>query len=64
MPLNTNKIDDAAPALLYLTLHDDIRAWKGFHWDVLGRLHHKGMIHDPVAKVKSVREVTTPRKVR
>jgi len=32
MPLNTNKIDDAAPALLYLTLHDDVRAWKGFDW--------------------------------
>ena len=54
MPLNTDKIDDAALALLYLTLHDDNRAWKGFDWGVLGRLHDKGMIHDPVGKVKSV----------
>ena len=54
MPLNTEKIDDTALALLYLTLHDGYRAWKGFDWDVLGRLHHKGMIHDPVGKVKSV----------
>jgi hypothetical protein len=54
MPLNTEKIDDAALALLYLTLHDDCRAWKGFDWGVLGRLHDKGMIHDPVGKVKSV----------
>lgn len=23
-------------------------------WGVLGRLHEKGMIHDPVGKVKSV----------
>jgi hypothetical protein len=23
-------------------------------WEVLGRLHEKGMIHDPVGKVKSV----------
>ena len=38
----------------YLTLHDDCRAWKGFDWGVLGRLHDKGMIHDPVGKVKSV----------
>ena len=30
MPLNTDKIDDAALALLYLTLHDGCRAWKGF----------------------------------
>jgi hypothetical protein len=54
MPLNKNKIDDTALALLYLTLHDDDRAWKGFDWGVLDRLHQKGMIHDPVGKVKSV----------
>ena len=54
MPLNTDKIDDAALALLYLTLHDGCRAWKGFDWDVLGRLHDKGMIDNPVGKVKSV----------
>src|SRR5258708_2889434 len=54
MAINKEKIDDAALALLYLTLHDDYRAWKGFDWDVLGRLHDKGMIHDPVGKVKSV----------
>jgi hypothetical protein len=54
MPLNADKIDDAALALLYLTLHDDCRAWKGFDWEVLGRLHDKGMIDNPVGKVKSV----------
>jgi hypothetical protein len=58
MPLNTDKIDDAALALLYLTLHDDCRAWKGMDWGVLGRLHDKGMIDNPVGKVKSV--VFTP----
>jgi hypothetical protein len=42
-----DKIDDAVLALLYLTLHDDNRAWKGFDWGALGRLHDKGMIHDP-----------------
>jgi hypothetical protein len=30
MALNTDKIDDAALALLYLTLHDGYRAWKGW----------------------------------
>jgi Domain of unknown function (DUF6429) len=54
MALDIDKIDDTALALLYLTLHDDVRAWKGMDWDVLGRLHDKGMIHDPVGKVKSV----------
>jgi hypothetical protein len=58
MALNTDKLDDTALALLYLTLHDDCRAWKGMDWGVLGRLHEKGMIHDPVGKVKSV--VFTP----
>ena len=51
MSINKDKIDDAALALLYLTLHDGYRAWKGFDWDVLGRLHDKGMIDDPVGKV-------------
>ena len=54
MTINTDKIDNAALALLYLTLHDGDRAWKGFDWDVLGRLHENGMIYDPVGKVKSV----------
>jgi hypothetical protein len=54
MSLNTDKIDDAALALLYLTLHGGYRGWKGFDWDVLSRLHDKGMIGDPVGKVKSV----------
>ena len=54
MPIDTDKIDDTALALLYLTLHDDYRAWKGMDWDVLGRLHDKGMIDNPVGKVKSV----------
>lgn len=54
MATNKDKIDDAALALLYLTLHDGDRAWKGFDWHVLGRLHDKGMIYDPVGKVKSV----------
>jgi Domain of unknown function (DUF6429) len=54
MAINTDKIDDTALALLYLTLHDGYRAWKGFDWDVLGRLYDKGMIDNPVGKVKSV----------
>ena len=54
MALDTDKIDDTALALLYLTLHDGDRAWKGMAWSVLGRLHDKGMIGDPVGKVKSV----------
>jgi len=54
MPLNTDKIDDAALALLYLTLNDNSWAWKSLDWDALGRLHDKGMIDNPASKRKSV----------
>ena len=30
MAINTDKIDDTALALLYLTLHDDCRAWRAW----------------------------------
>ena len=54
MALNTNKVDDAALALLYLTLHDGSFAWKNLDWNALGRLHDKGMIDSPASKRKSV----------
>ena len=54
MGVDTDKIDDAVLALLYLTLHDHRRAWKGFDWDALDRLYQKGLICDPVNKAKSV----------
>jgi hypothetical protein len=41
-------------ALLYLTLHQDGRAWKGFDWKAMNRLHEKGFIKNPVNKNKSV----------
>jgi len=54
MELNTDRIDEAVLALLYLGLHDNARAWKSFDWDTLSRLHEKGYITDPVSKAKSV----------
>ena len=41
-------------ALLYLGLHDGFRAWKGFDWNAMDRLHEKGFISDPVGMAKSV----------
>jgi hypothetical protein len=32
MEIDTDKVDGAVLALLYLTLHDAARAWKGFDW--------------------------------
>jgi hypothetical protein len=52
--IDTDKIDEAVLALLYLTLHDRFRAWKGFDWDAMDRLYRKGLIYDPVGKAKSV----------
>ncbi|MBN3764676.1 DUF6429 family protein [Burkholderia sp. Ac-20365] len=54
MDIDTAAVDDAVLALLYLTLHDNDRAWKNFDWDALNRLHERGMIDDPVNKAKSV----------
>lgn len=54
MGIDTDKIDEAVLALLYLTLHDGARAWKGHDWDALNRLHRKGLIENPVGKAKSV----------
>ena len=54
MNINTAAIDEAVLALLYLTLHDNNRAWKGFDWEALNRLHERGLIGDPVNKTKSV----------
>jgi hypothetical protein len=54
MSIDEDRIDDAVLALLYLGLHDRWRAWKGFDWDALNRLHEKGMISNPRAKAKSV----------
>ena len=52
--LDWNRIEDAALALLYLTLHDGDRVWKQIDWDITDRLHEKGMIADPRNKTKSL----------
>ena len=54
MEIDTDRIDEAVLALLYLGLHDRWRAWKGFDWEALDRLHAKGMISNPASKAKSV----------
>ncbi len=52
--MDADKIDECVLALLQLTLHDGSRAWKGFDFDVLDRLHEKGYILDYRNKTKSV----------
>ncbi len=52
--LDTDKLDDAALAILSLMLHGGNRVWKGIDWSIADRLHAKGPIHDPVRKAKSL----------
>ena len=57
MEYDSDKVDDAVLALLYLTRFSDrfgAAAWKGHDWDALNRLHEQGYIGDPVNKNKSV----------
>jgi Domain of unknown function (DUF6429) len=59
-PVDTDRVDAAALALLFLGVFqrdpfsDAARAWKSFDWDVMDRLHEKGLIDNPVSKAKSV----------
>src|ERR1700731_1817996 len=52
--IDTDKLAEAALAILSLTLHDDGRVWKGLDWDLMDLLHEKGWIVDPQTKAKSV----------
>jgi hypothetical protein len=58
--IDTDRIDEAVLALMFLTLHgvDRIsgfaRAWKSFDWGAMNRLYEKDLICDPVNKAKSV----------
>lgn len=59
MDFDENKIDEYTLALLYLVTHDrhdgfGARAWKGFDWDTMDRLHKLGYISNPVGRAKSV----------
>jgi hypothetical protein len=59
MNYDTDKIDEYTLALLYLVVSDrqegfGARAWKGFDWDTMNRLHEKGYISNPMGKAKSI----------
>lgn len=54
MKLDDDKVDAAVLALMYLTLHDRHRAWKGYPWEATDRLYERGLIENPATKAKSV----------
>jgi len=57
MDYDRNKVDEVVLAIMWLVMHEDgpvSRAWKGFDWDALDRLHEKGLISNPKSRAKSV----------
>lgn len=54
MNCDQSKIDDAVLALLAVCSFDGDRAWKGFDFDIMDRLHARGLIDNPMNKSKSV----------
>ena len=60
LSVDTDLIDEAILALMFLTLHRSgsarasWRAWKSFDWSALDRLQMKGLIYDSYGKAKSV----------
>jgi Domain of unknown function (DUF6429) len=57
MVYNKDKVDEVTLALLYLVTEkgkDGARAWKGFDWETMNRLHEKGYISSPKGEAKSV----------
>src|SRR5438876_12302768 len=55
MELDTDKIDEAVLALLYLGLHEGARTWKGFDWEAMNRLHEQGYITDSPRRIAESR---------
>ena len=57
MKYDTDKVDEATLALMYLVAWQEeycARTWKSFDWDTTNRLYEKGWIHNPKGKAKSV----------
>ena len=52
--IDSDKLAEAALAILSLTQHDGGRVWKGLDWNLMDRLYEKGWIIDPRSKAKSV----------
>ena len=54
MKWDERKVDEAVLAVLYLTLHEEVRAWKTLDWETMDRLHSQGLISDPAGRSKSI----------
>lgn len=61
MEYDKDKVDEMTLALLYLVMSregGEGKAWRGFDWNTMERLHQKGWISDLHIKSTSVRITT------
>jgi len=57
MKYREESVDEMVLALMFLTTFREssgFRTWKGYDWEVLDRLHGKGLIGNPKSKSRSV----------
>lgn len=54
MSYDRARIEETVLALLAAFSFDNGRAWKGFDFDVMNRLHAQGFIDDPKSNANSV----------
>jgi len=52
MEYDKDKVDEMVLALLFLTIHDNGRAWKGHDWGAMNRLHKKGTARSVLEQVR------------
>ncbi|MBK4989217.1 DUF6429 family protein [Pseudomonas sp. S36] len=54
MEYDDRLIEDAVLVLLAAYSSDKGNAWKGFDFEIMNRLHERGLISDPVNRNKSI----------
>ena len=54
MSYNRERAADLVLALMQLTMHEGVRTWKSYDWEVMNDLFERGYISDPRSKAKSV----------
>ena len=54
MKLDRQKVEEAVLAVLWLTLHNEVEAWKTIDWETIGSIASEGVHSDPARRAKSV----------
>jgi len=54
MSYDRERASELVLALMQLGLHEAVRTWKSYDWDVMNDLFERGYISDPRSKAKSV----------